>query len=542
MISYDLNRIKKIKTKFVLPKVIESLVVFFAANQKKLAANFEHTILVQTVEDPYNFGIFGAIVTALQKDSCLRIEQYNPRSLNVEESVSIWKFLVYRFSNPVLGNKWTKAYNSFAPFLGYKFTTFHLLDYFITGSLALRLFKNLQSTNNLNNLYFEGIFIGDLINDTYLRFKPSPYVLIKDPYLFYIIWQSLRLVRSSKKYFLKTQPSLLLISYSTYLQHGIPARVALHYEVPVFTFGNYQEFAKKLNSQDYYHTKNPNFYRSKFKTYSDKERLLSKAEEYLERKISGEIDFQFSYMKQSAYLDSDEVVPDVRGAFIVFLHDFYDSPHVYPEMIFNDFWEWTCYTIDLLNASQIKYFIKPHPNQINLNDQVLINLQDKYPNLHFLSPKITNKQLVLGGVKCAITVYGSVAHEMAYFGVRSISCARHPHVNYDFTHTAKSKEEYEVIIKNHYENEGLIDLSSLKAQSLEFYYMHNLDIDDNEKELLQLLSKYRDLAQKVNSDDSVDLVKAIIKLSSTKGFKAICDNLIQSMSKMDSNKFVSEIS
>jgi hypothetical protein len=171
----------------------------------------------------------------------------------------------------------------------------------------------------------------------------------------------------------------------------------------------------------------------------------------------------------------------LRGALVVFLHDFFDSPHVYRDLVFADFWEWACFTIETLQQAQIPFFIKPHPNQIGLSQGALTELQRRFPALPMLSANLTNKQLVSAGMVCGVTVYGSVAHELAYLGVPTVGCARHPHISFDFCRTAATREEYARFLR---ESVALAsDKAMLRRQSLEFYYMHNLDIAEDQREL-----------------------------------------------------------
>ena len=523
-----------LNSKFVLSKNIQDLAIYFGDNsQSPKLPSLDQKVLIQTVEDPYYLGLFGAICTELRQFGNLQFEQYVPRSFHVGESSNLFKFCLYRLTNQYIGHKWTKTYAQFVPKVGIRFIQFSFLQDCKDALSALRIFKYLKTSDDVNTLRIQNIYVGDLINDTYLRFKPSPQIHLKDYYLLFIIWHTVRIVRNAKNYMMHHRPSLFLVSYSTYLQHGVLTRVALDNEVPVYTFGNYQEFAKKLTKEDTYHTKNPTLYRALFEKLPNPTERLNLAEDYLKRKMAGEIDFQFAYMRQSAYAVSELDVPDVKGAFIIFLHDFYDSPHVYPEMIFNDFWEWTCFTMDTLMANNLKFFIKPHPNQIDLNDGVLQQLKERYPDLPLLSPKITNTQLIDGGMICAITVYGSVAHEMAYFGIPSIACARHPHIGYSFCQTATSKEDYKKRIENFLDNKDVKDPKNTKQEALEFYYMHNLSMTEEETELLKLTSHYRQTATKSLSDENIDLVRAIKDFSKNIEFKRFCTNLKNNLFDMN---------
>ena len=72
------------------------------------------------------------------------------------------------------------------------------------------------------------------------------------------------------------------------------------------------------------------------------------AEAQLKHRLSGGIDDAMAYMKNSAYTYTDAKIPNVKGSVVIFLDDFYDSPHVYDELIFQDFWSWVCFTIGTL--------------------------------------------------------------------------------------------------------------------------------------------------------------------------------------------------
>jgi hypothetical protein len=380
-----------------------------------------------------------------------------------------------------------------------------------------RIWKGLRSKSDLLLVKVEGIPVGDLVNDSFLRFKPSATLDIKDSYLWLVLWQACRDVRRAKLYFESVRPKLFLASYSTYVQHGIAVRVALSNDTAVFSFGNYQEFAKRLSMGDWLHTKNPDQYAAKFELLDDREAKIASADIALSRRMMGEIDVATSYMKASAYSETTKDVPDVNDAVVIFLHDFYDSPHVYHDMVFSDFWEWICFTLDTLMETGVRFFVKPHPNQIALSSAIIPELQLRYPALTIIPQAVTNRQLARAGMRWAVTVYGTVAHEMAYLGIPTIACARHPHVSFGFCVTARSRAEYREALR------GVIvrpafDRAKAKDESLRFFHMHNRDLSAEAMEL-------RDAAHALLKDcgQSKAQGKAIIgdlqRLSETKGFR-----------------------
>jgi hypothetical protein len=482
-----------------LPRLLHELLSFdrrqkslyeYLGRARGTSAPAGEVVLVQCVEDPFYFGLFGRIATSLRERQPVRVEQFVLRSVIPGESGSFWLFLKTRLiTSPLAGRKWVRLYGSFCDGIAYRSTSFHPIADAVDLCRAWVCWRNLKDRKALLDVTIDGIAVGDLVNDSYLRFKPAPSVELKNIYLWIVLWQAYRDVRRAKRYFSRGRPKLYLTSYSTYIHHGIAVRVALQSGTRVFSFGNYQEFAKELSAADLVHTKNPDDYASGFARLEGPEDRLAQAEAALVARMAGVIDSATAYMRKSAYEESKDPVPDVRGALVVFLHDFYDSPHVYRGVVFPDFWEWTCFTIETLKAANIRFFLKPHPNQVVLNDDVLVELKHRYPDISIISSNITNKQLAEAGLACAVTVYGTIAHEMAYLGIPTIACAHHPHVNFDFCRTASSREEHAEFLR-HFSEAG-VDRSKMRRQALIFYYMHNLNLPEEERTLRSLVSELR---------------------------------------------------
>jgi hypothetical protein len=295
---------------------------------------------------------------------------------------------------------------------------------------------------------------------------------VRDPFALRLIWQAHRDVRRAERYFSRARPLLYLTSYSTYIEHGIPVRVALRHRVPVVSFGGFNRLAKQLTLTDWYHPPSTDHYRADFARLTGPETRLQEAEAQLSARLAGHVDAAMGYMRASAYAKSQTEIPDVGGAVIVFMHDFYDSPHVYADLVFEDFWSWVCCTIETLKSASIKFFLKPHPNQISLSDAAIQQLRERYPDVRFLPSGVSNVQLAKAGIRCGVTMYGSVAHELAYLGVPSIACAKHVHHAFDFCRTARTRDEYIAFLRT----PGVMPIEppEMRTQALAFYYMHNL--------------------------------------------------------------------
>lgn len=445
------------------------------------------TIAFQSVPDKFYFLIFGAIVAHLkQRLSDLRAELVVVRS--VSGGVGSGRYAELKRAAPISwlhSRGWVHAYSGLVNDVAYRCSTWaHPLKDLADWKRSRALWTELQSQNpsGTYSLQVDGIEVADLVVSSYLRFKPSPEFDVADPFVRRLVWQALRDVRQANAYFGNKRPWLYLTSYTTYLEHGIPARVALRHGVATWSFGNLNRFGKRLTQADPYQTVDFTAYRSTFEALDRPTERLEAARQQLEHRLSGGIDAATSYMRQSAYGQSDVEMPaGLSGAVVVFLHDFYDSPHVYPDLVFDDFWRWICFTIDVLQKSGIPFFLKPHPNQIALSDEALGRLRHQFPGLQWLPDGISNVQLARAGISCGVTVYGTVAHELAYLGVPSIGSARHPHHAFDFCRTARTRDEYADMLRTW----ALLPVpkEEMQRQALAFYYMHNLFGGEDERAL-----------------------------------------------------------
>ena len=432
-------------------------------------------LAVQCVPDKLYFMLFAAIRAKLDALVPCRADLLVVRSINgaigkgwlVELKRSA--LAAWLFSNP-----WIRAFGSLADGVAYRSTSYgHPVQDWQDWVESKALWRGLQGKEEQFSLPMGGIEVADLLVDSYLRFKPSPTFNAADPFVRRLIWQALRDVRRAKRYFGQVKPRWYISSYSTYLEHGIAVRVALKHQVAVWTFGNFNQFGKRLSNADSFHTADFSQYRSRFEALDGKEARLLAARTVLDKRLSGSIDAATSYMRQSAYGRTDAALPQgLEGAVVVFLHDFYDSPHVYPELVFQDFWRWICFTIEVLQQAGTRFFLKPQPNQSALSDEVLTALRHKYPTLGWIAAGVNNVQLVQAGIACGVTVYGTVAHELAYLGVPSIGCARHPHHAFDFCRTAHSRDAYAAMLRS-FEVQP-VSKADMQAQALSFFYMHNL--------------------------------------------------------------------
>jgi hypothetical protein len=444
-------------------------------------------VAIECVEDPFYLILFTALCRGNGFSECDLVVPRSAISGLVNRS---WG---YRLAHALilgnlLGRQWSRTYDTVGRRIAYR--GFSIGD-LVTGVLdwyrSRRLWRSLAVSKEVFALRVLDVQVGDLVIDSYLRFRPAPRFDVRDPFVASLLWQAHRDVRRARRYFKQYHPRLYVTTFATYIEHGVPVRVALQEGVEVRTFGNFVQPGKRLTITDFFHMPTTSGYRRDFAALDSPDQRLARAEAQLRARLAGTIDEATNYMKVSAYQDTGVVIPEVRGAVVVFLHDFYDSPHIYADLVFHDFWDWVTCTIEVLQASGVPFFLKPHPNQVEASGDVINVLRGKYPAVSILPMRATNVQLVEAGILCGVTMYGTVSHELAYLGISSITCARHPHHSFEFCRTAKTVSDYVEMLQT--PAVALIDVRAMREQALIFYYMHNLHGTPDELKLRADISR-----------------------------------------------------
>ena len=325
---------------------------------------------------------------------------------------------------------------------------------------------------------FQNIRIGELIYDTYLRFRSQYTMNLSDPCLTDIVEYSKKMTEmwfyELDKYPIKT----LLLTYTSYIHWGIPAYVSLEKNIEVLTYGSSYYVLSSLIKEYPYHSKNFHRYRSSFSKLENPIQKRKLGEDALDKRLAGEIDAGTYYMKKSAF-DTNvtyEFSPGSKSWCITFLHCFFDSPHIYGESLFPDFYEWIIHI--LMEAKELPhqdFYFKEHPNALLENKKIVQEIKERfseYSNIIFLSSDITNRQIIAQNPSAIFTVYGTVAHEFASLGIPVIVAGENPQSDYGFIHKPETIKEFDHYITN-FPTIGLPE-SYNKEEIYEFFYMHYL--------------------------------------------------------------------
>ncbi len=354
------------------------------------------------------------------------------------------------------------------PWIWFKYLFFASLD-------QKMKFTNVQG-NPCNAEFSLGKYsMGDLLIDSYIRYSGSARFIEEDSFNKDIITRAKALYMM---YSVMAKNQYIVTAYSTYIQHGIPLRTALSQKSTGITFGDYQIFYKL---HTYEKNKKPSHLPSHSEFSNEKARsslslsIIEDAKSSLESRINGIYDKTMSYMNKDCIPQVLSNQNSLSGSVVMYLHDFFDSPHLYEWMLFTDFWDWAYSTIDYCAENHIELAIKPHPNQFKESEHVLTDLMSIFKDkecIQWLDQSTSNPEILSQTPSLIATVYGSIAAEATYAGIKVLLAGDHPGRNFKVGYIAKSKDDYFQCIRDSSKIEvgNAIDCINLTALNYEPSY------------------------------------------------------------------------
>jgi hypothetical protein len=512
---------------------------FYSENITTPAVRSNKKIALEFVDDPVFFGLMSLIATHIKNTSDINIDLVVTRSLNASIGSNIFSYIKrssiinYLYLRPWLV-KFPSSYK-----IGFRskslWPNIYKVYFYFAAYNKWKKWCSLHEKNGQKELIINDIIVDDLIIDTYLRYYPSANFDVNNKFTFMIIRECINQVYLANKYFQKNKPLVYLTTQTVYLEHGIAVRCAQKNNIKIFSLGDVSHFGLVIDSTQFSHARSGKNYKELFLSQDDcqKKEMISVARNIMQNRFRGNIDSSLFYMKASSYKKvqiNQSSKSKYDDCIVVFLHDYFDSPHIYNDMIFTDFWEWSIFTINALISAKVKFYVKPHPNQIKSNIGVIAKLKKMFPELNFLDPSISNSILLKSKVRAAITVYGTISNEFAYYGIPSICCAEHPHIAFDFCYTAKNKNEYINLINKVSDLNFSVDLPlklKYRKDALEYFSIKN---NLHDTELANVSNAFREFWIYCKNDtinNIEDLSNISNKLSSSSGFVQFIENLIK---------------
>ena len=500
---------------FYRDKIVDDVIKFNENLFSKNIIKNESIILTEFTTNKSLQAGFSLFLNSLQKKTKCKIYSYN-NDLNLLRKKNFFPNILKKLNHNY------KIYNSFnvEKFIN---VTFDEKLYKKIEKKSLLIFKKLKTKKQLLKLKAEGIWIGDLIYDTFLKQENEPTIdlsskhfkkfFIKFLYLFYF-WLN---------FFNKNKIHSVITSHSVY-SSAIPIRIALKKKLMAFQV-NFHNVFKLTNNKLF-----------AYEIFSEYKKLFSKLDKKIKSKalkisqyqclkrFKGKVGVDMYYSKKSAYVRDrfkQVLLKSSKKKILIASHCFLDNPHPYGiDSIFNDFYEWMNFLGRLSKKTNYEWYIKSHPDFHSKTQEIINNFLIKFPNIILLPSDTSHHNIINNGINCVLTVHGTIAWEYAYFKIPVINSSQNnPHINFDFSYHAKNKKDLIYAIKNF----DKLKLNYSKKNIYKFYFMHNIyrqsnwminDLDKSLKkiggyknisnfEFYKFWLKYRNKKMNIKTDEKI---------------------------------------
>lgn len=337
------------------------------------------------------------------------------------------------------------------------------------------LLEKVSDARELELFEVNGIRIGDLIYDTYLRRSSLPTIDFTSKEFIEISLECIAYLLNFEEIFLNHEVAAVCISHCVY-SFAIPARVAFAKGVPVFQVTG--ESIYRMDSVRTHAYTEFLDYPSQFKLLTESQKIkgIELAKTRLDKRFAGQVAVDMPYSTKSAFSktttkSSIRFPNDNKLRILIATHDFYDSPHSYGDNFYPDFYIWLNKLGEISKKTDYHWYLKTHRDSVADDRSVFLELLHKYPRFKELHSDTSHHEIIEAGIDFALTVYGTIAMEYPALGVPVINASHNnPHVAYSFSMTPKSSVDYEQLIMNLEGYKHEID----KSQIYEYYFMAHL--------------------------------------------------------------------
>ena len=287
-----------------------------------------------------------------------------------------------------------KALIGWAHFGTYKsFGTNEFLEIKLTESqlerakaLYNQTIPRLKSTGDVEDMQIGGVWIGDLVYDTYLMSKHKPTINVADEEFKQFLRESLELYTFWDDYFTNNKVCGINVSHCVY-NLAIPLRLAVHRDIPAFQVNVTHVYRLSRENlfayNDFFH------FRERFAELPEnvREAGMVMAQRRIQRRFSGEVGVDMAYSTKSAYVapkchrllrKSDKI------KILIATHCFFDSPHSYGKNTFPDFYEWIDFLGKMTECTDYDWYIKTHPDFLPGTKEIINGFIARYPKFTLL--------------------------------------------------------------------------------------------------------------------------------------------------------------
>lgn len=323
----------------------------------------------------------------------------------------------------------------------------------------------------LLGLTIDGLPVGDLVYDTYLRTGGVATVERLDDRLGGLIADAFLRVRAYNKLFDQHKIRAVIAGHMVYNYFGILSRVAISRGVDVFcdTATNpmrLRRYSDPVMMRQHQHQISPHEFDRIVRYETAKAAAFGKC--YIDERHRGVRELGYKDGLNGAYgvnrrlYDKHTLCETLgwrtdRPIICLMSHVLFESPHSVDGGIFCDIYDWLRQTLGYAaKRPEVQWLLKPHPahnhydDQVRnapasrFGDQIVDELMAPYQGMAHIAvcPSDFNAASLVGIVEGLTTQHGTAGYEFAAAGVPVVIAARAPYARLGFTIDPVSREEY----------------------------------------------------------------------------------------------------
>ncbi len=461
-----------IRNFFYKKRIIENVIKF---NKKLFLKNKVTNNAIILTEFSTNKAIqagFALFLKSLQKKTGCKIISYN-------NDLSFYSKKKKTFSG--MRKLFDQNYKIYQSFNVEKFiyVNFDEKTYLKTKKKSSKLIKQIDTKRKLLELKLDGIWIGDLLYDSFLKQKSKPTVNLHTTEFKNFFFDFIYLTYFWIEFFKKNKVNSVVVSHTVY-SSAIPVRIAIKKKLSAYQVNFHNIFRlnqNKLFAYDIFNQYSKLFNRFK-KNFKIK--ALKIAKDQCLKRFSGLKGIDMHYSTKSAYkknFSKKNLNKNNKKKILIAAHCFLDNPHPYGiKTIFNDFYEWLYHLGELSEKTDYEWYIKTHPDFKKETQDIIKKFVNKYPKIKFLPSSTSHHYLISNGIDCVLTVHGTIAWEYAFFKIPAINASQsNPHIDFNFSYHAKNKKDFNNAILNFRD----LKLNFTKENIYKFYFMNNIYRQNN---------------------------------------------------------------
>lgn len=358
---------------------------------------------------------------------------------------------------------------------------------------ARRIYKKTKTGEELLSLEYDGLLIGDLIYDTYLRETREGTISKVGPELFKFIYNAIMTKKYYDKIFQRYDIKAVVLGHTVYSVFGLLARVAAknHAEVymrqhnaPVYL--RVRRYRDLREIRTFAGRPSKSLFEHVYKEH--KAEAVKSAELYLQKRMNPAshdldgVDVCNAYGSIKVLVNRSEIIEKLnldasKPIAAIMSHALIDAVHSHNWLLFRDYLTWLRETLDFVKDCPLaNWLVKTHPStelyncKQNEGDEIEKITQGLRNHTIRLLPNEINTKSLLEFADVVITARGTAGLEFSCFGIPCIIAGESPYSGYGFTIEPKTKEAYFKLLSNINEVKRLNEEQVNRAKVLAYIY------------------------------------------------------------------------